>query len=433
VEDGTPFGRYRLLELIGRGEMGETWRAFDTVTQRTVAVTVLPAEDAADTALQERFRQEIGSAAVLDYPAYAPQSGIVVEYPLYGPSGPFPTDPADDQPPRDDSTPPGPKKSRKGRLIGFSSAAAIAVTVAVVAAVVLTGWGEHRGAPHASPGASPTTLANTGPFTGTFTVQMGVAYLAGGEPYDSRGARAYTETWRLRSACSANGCVAIASAGDTTHYDVSDLVFDNVGGRWLAVAISHMKCLGKPDDEAWNVVSLVPQPDGRLSGEATRATANGCFIRRTATFTRKGDTDIAQLDDPARVNPRKVSPAEALHGRYDSQTTYANGYKTARANYGVRTDCLRTGDRCMSMFIKTNGSKLSYVFANGAWVFNKTYDSTCSVGGTNPSTFTETLPLPQPPQDPITSLIGHGYQAVLSGSGRCPSQAYDQTFTRTGD
>jgi hypothetical protein len=34
MQDGTPFGRYRLLELTSRGAMGDMWRAFDTVTQR---------------------------------------------------------------------------------------------------------------------------------------------------------------------------------------------------------------------------------------------------------------------------------------------------------------------------------------------------------------------------------------------------------------
>ncbi len=69
---GTPFGQYRLINLLGRGGMGEVWRAYDTVTDRIVALKVLPAHFAADETFQQRFRREAHAAAQLNDPHVVP-------------------------------------------------------------------------------------------------------------------------------------------------------------------------------------------------------------------------------------------------------------------------------------------------------------------------------------------------------------------------
>lgn len=70
--EGTAFGRYRLIEVLGRGGMGEVWRAFDTVTNRVVALKLLPAHLADDQTFQERFRREAQAAAGLNNPHVIP-------------------------------------------------------------------------------------------------------------------------------------------------------------------------------------------------------------------------------------------------------------------------------------------------------------------------------------------------------------------------
>lgn len=70
--EGTPFGRYRLVELLGRGGMGEVWRAFDTVTERVVALKMLPPQFSDDATFQQRFRREALAAARLNSPHVIP-------------------------------------------------------------------------------------------------------------------------------------------------------------------------------------------------------------------------------------------------------------------------------------------------------------------------------------------------------------------------
>lgn len=57
--------RYQLQERLGRGAMGEEWRAADQLLQRPVAVKLLFAETAADA---QRFRLEARTAGRLNHP-----------------------------------------------------------------------------------------------------------------------------------------------------------------------------------------------------------------------------------------------------------------------------------------------------------------------------------------------------------------------------
>ena len=73
--DATPFGHYQLLELLGRGGMGNVYRAHDTLTDRIVALKVLPAHLAGDPVFQQRFRREAHAAAALSEPHVVPIHG----------------------------------------------------------------------------------------------------------------------------------------------------------------------------------------------------------------------------------------------------------------------------------------------------------------------------------------------------------------------
>ena len=72
VGTGAGIGRYRLSELLGRGGMGEVWRAFDTGRERWVALKLLLEPLAHDAEFVARFRREARLAARLSDPHILP-------------------------------------------------------------------------------------------------------------------------------------------------------------------------------------------------------------------------------------------------------------------------------------------------------------------------------------------------------------------------
>lgn len=61
-------GRYELLEVVGRGGMGEVWAARDLRLGRSVAVKLLSPTMASEPGVRERFDEEARSAASLSHP-----------------------------------------------------------------------------------------------------------------------------------------------------------------------------------------------------------------------------------------------------------------------------------------------------------------------------------------------------------------------------
>jgi serine/threonine protein kinase/Tol biopolymer transport system component len=65
---GGKLGNFEIVELLGRGGMGEVWRARDTRLKRDVAIKVLPAGLARDPDRIARFEREARAASALNHP-----------------------------------------------------------------------------------------------------------------------------------------------------------------------------------------------------------------------------------------------------------------------------------------------------------------------------------------------------------------------------
>ena len=69
---GERFGPYELEQLLGRGGMGEVWRAYDSLRGRAVALKRLHPHLADSPQFQLRFRREAALAARLNDPHVIP-------------------------------------------------------------------------------------------------------------------------------------------------------------------------------------------------------------------------------------------------------------------------------------------------------------------------------------------------------------------------
>ncbi len=68
LQRGYALDHFEILELIGRGGMGDVYRALDLRLKRDVALKVLPADFACDPASVVRFEREARAASALSHP-----------------------------------------------------------------------------------------------------------------------------------------------------------------------------------------------------------------------------------------------------------------------------------------------------------------------------------------------------------------------------
>ena len=68
VQSGARLGPYEIVTLLGRGGMGEVYRALDTRVGRIVAIKVLPPDAAEQSDRRQRFEREAKAVARLNHP-----------------------------------------------------------------------------------------------------------------------------------------------------------------------------------------------------------------------------------------------------------------------------------------------------------------------------------------------------------------------------
>lgn len=324
------------------------------------------------------------------------------------------------------------RRRRPVAIVGALLCAILLMAGGVFASMKLLSRLHSTGATTATAPASeikPTTPPpNTGPFTGFYQVEFSVVAGLDGQPAPIA-LTPTTETWEVRSVCGAAGCVATASRVAGTTAQVPTMVLDEVDGNWIAVSVGSSTC-DDVEGEVWESFTLQRRPDGILAGEVIQTMSKGCSNKRSVTFTRTGDVDVNKLPDPAALPPRVSSPAAAMHGSYHQTSRQPNGFKEQR-DFAAQTDCLRTGARCVTLFHTAPATVMVLVYQDESWLYEREFDARCWKGGMAHVKIVVPFALPQPAQDPITLLSGHGHEEITGTS--CPGTDVDVSFARTGD
>ena len=76
LQPGSRLGAYEILTLLGRGGMGEVYRAHDTKLGRDIAIKILPDIFALDPERVARFQREAQLLAALNHPNIAAIYGL---------------------------------------------------------------------------------------------------------------------------------------------------------------------------------------------------------------------------------------------------------------------------------------------------------------------------------------------------------------------
>src|SRR5262249_24066775 len=71
LQTGQKLGSYEVTGLLGKGGMGEVYRARDTKLKRDVAIKILPEEFSRDASRVSRFQREAEVLASLNHPNIA--------------------------------------------------------------------------------------------------------------------------------------------------------------------------------------------------------------------------------------------------------------------------------------------------------------------------------------------------------------------------